>query len=73
MDTPPPAHLAYDELDDPHDMACDCACACDALHITPGTPEHQSHLVDCETLEICHLHLEDTTVRLADSLNLHFD
>ncbi|MFN8196035.1 MAG: hypothetical protein U0R80_17365 [Nocardioidaceae bacterium] len=73
MDTTP-AHLVYDEADDPHDMACDCACACDNLHITPGTPEHLTHLVDCEAEpEICHLHIDDSTVALANSIHLHLD
>ena len=54
-------------------MACDCACACDTLQLTPGTPEHQTHLVDCETLEICHLHLDASAVTMAESLNLHLD
>lgn len=73
MDTPP-THLAYDELDDPHDMACDCACACETLHITPGTPEHHTHVVDCDAkLEICDLHLDQSTVHLAESLHLHLD
>lgn len=67
------AHRSYDELDDFHDMACDCACACENLHLHPGTPEHREHLAGCEALEICDLHIDESAVRLAGSLEIHLD
>lgn len=67
-------HRSYDELDDPHTMACDCACACESLHLEPGSGEHLTHLAACEeVLAICDLHLDDSTVRFADSIQLHLD
>lgn len=67
-------HRPYDELDDPHAMACDCACACETLHLQPGTHEHVAHVAACdEALAICDLHLDESTVRLAESLHLHLD
>lgn len=72
MDTSP-THLVYVEADTPHDMACDCLCACDNLHLTPGNDDHAAHLADCETVEHCELHIDEATARLADAIHLHLD
>lgn len=69
-----PAHVPYSDLDNAHDMACDCTCACDNLHLTPGTPDHQTHLAACtDGLEICDLHIDPAAISLANSLELHLD
>ncbi|MEZ5094901.1 MAG: hypothetical protein R2731_01405 [Nocardioides sp.] len=68
------AHRSYDELDSPHDMACDCVCACENLHVQPGSDQHLTHLADCaQVLEICDLHIDERAVRLAESMHLHLD
>ncbi|HQR25467.1 MAG TPA: hypothetical protein PLP61_00370 [Nocardioides sp.] len=72
MDTPP-AHWVYADADTPHEMACDCACACDNLHLTPGSNDHTAHVADCETREPCELHIDEAAVRLADAVHLHLD
>lgn len=68
------SHASYGELDNAHDMACDCTCACDNLHLTPGSVEHQTHLAACtDVLEMCDLHIDPAAVSLANSLELHLD
>lgn len=72
MDTTP-SHLVYTEADDPHEMACQCQCACENLHLTPGSDDRLGHLADCETVEFCEVHIDESAVRLANSLHLHLD
>lgn len=72
MDTTP-SHLAYTEADNPHDMACDCACACENLHIAPGSDDHLAHLEECATVEFCEVHVDAAAVRVANSIHLHLD
>jgi hypothetical protein len=73
MDSPE-SHLAYDELDTPHSMACDCECACDNLHLEKGTEDHASHLAECDrVVTFCEVHVPDSAARLAGSLHTYLD
>lgn len=67
------SHLVYTEADDLHDMACDCQCACENLHLTPGSNDHRAHLTDCASVEFCEVHVDDSAVRTANALHLHLD
>jgi hypothetical protein len=67
------SHLVYAEADDVHEMACDCRCACENLHLTPGSNDHYAHLTDCATVELCEMHVDESAVRIANALHLHLD